>query len=84
MSFSRDNMPRPTLPPLPMTLDGDSYIIYLGEIGTKCVKILQLHRFPHNDSRSGCVEAFSDLTPDAKRAIIQQVNRRYIGKTVLT
>lgn len=73
-----------SLPPLPLLLDGDSYVIYLKEVGTRCVKILQLHRYAHNDSRNCTEENFGDLTGEAKRAVIAQVNRRYIRKTVLT
>lgn len=77
-------MSRETLPPLPMLYEGDSYIIYLKEVGTKCVKILQLHRFSNNDSRNGVEESFADLTEEAKREVIQQVSTRYKGKTILT
>lgn len=76
-------MNRDFLPPLPLLHDGDSYIIYLKEVGQKCVKILQLHRYANNDSRNCVEESFGDLAPETKQAVILQVNRRHQGKTVL-
>jgi hypothetical protein len=77
-------MSREILPPLPLFYEGDSYIIYLKRVGTKCVRILQLHRFSGNDSRNGVEEKYNDLPLEAKREVILQVRRRHIGKTVLT
>lgn len=77
-------MPRDILPPLPLFFEGDSYIIYLRAVGTKCVRILQLHRFSGNDSRNGSEEHFTDLSPAGQREVVLQVLRRYRGKTVLT
>lgn len=77
-------MSREILPPLPLFYEGDSYIIYLRAVGTKCVRILQLHRFSGNDSRNGVEEHFTDLSPEARREVVIQVLRRHKGKTVLT
>lgn len=75
---------RSFLPPLALVHDGDSFTLYLNEVGTKCVKILQIHRFPHNQNVEGVEESFRDLDIETKRAIIRQINRKYVGRTILT
>jgi hypothetical protein len=74
---------RPTLTPLPLIFDGDSFIIDMEAVGLKCVRILRIIRYPHNQNTTGVEEHFHDLTPDAKRAIIRQINRRHVGKSVI-
>jgi hypothetical protein len=74
----------PILPPLPLVHDGDSFVIYLKDVGTKCVRILQIHRFRNNQNVEGVEESFRDLDLDTKRAVIRQVNRKYGGRTVIT
>jgi hypothetical protein len=78
-------MSRPTtLRPLPLLYEGDSYLIYLKEVGTRCVKILTIHRFRHNQNTEGVEENFRDLDLDTKRAVVQQINRAHVGRTILT
>ncbi len=72
------------LPPLPLFHDGDSYLIYLVTVGDRRVRIVHIERYPHNDNRSGVEENFRDLDDVTRMAIVRQINRRHIGKTVLT
>lgn len=75
---------RPTLPDLPLLHEGDSFLITLSEIGTKCVRILRIIKYPNNVNSHGEEWSFRDLDPETKRAVIQQVNKRCIGRMVLT
>jgi hypothetical protein len=75
---------RPTLPDLPLLHDGDSFMITLSAVGEKCVKISRIVRYPNNVNSHGVEENFRDLDLETKRAVIQQVNRRCVGKTVMT
>lgn len=75
---------RPNLPDLPLLHDGDSFMITLLAVGERCVKITRIVRYPNNVNSHGVEELFKDLDIETKRAVIQQVNRRCIGKTVMT
>lgn len=75
---------RPTLPDLPLLYEDDSYIITLSEVGTKCVKILRIIRYPRNQNTQGVEENFKDLDYMTKRAVIDQINKRCVGRTVMT
>lgn len=73
------------LPPLPcLTTDGDSLIIYLVPVGTKKIRIIDIHRFRNNQNTEAVSESFSDLNLETKRLVIHQINRRHVGRTVLT
>ncbi len=73
----------PLLPPLPLLHEGDSYVIYLKSVGEKCVRIVTIHRFANNQNVEGVEEDFRDLDLETKKAVIKQINRRHVGKTVL-
>ncbi len=75
--------PRPVLPPLPLIHNDDSFIIDLEPVGVKCVRILRIIRYAHNQNTTGAEEHLSDLDPETRRAVIQQINRRHVGKTIL-
>lgn len=74
---------RPLLPDLPLIFEGDSFIITLAPSGTKCVRILRILRYPNNRNGEGIEESFRDLNPEEKAAVIQQINRRHTGKSVI-
>lgn len=75
---------RPTLPPLALLHEGDSFFLVLEAVGTKCVRICRITRYAGNQNASGSDESWSDLDLDTKRAIIRQINRRFEQKTILT
>lgn len=76
------NEPPPTLTSLPLLHECDSFYIYCLEEGEKTIRISYIERFPGNISVSPTRESFGDLDERTRRAVIQQVNRRYIGKVV--
>lgn len=75
---------RPQHPPLFLLHDGDSFLIDLADVGTLCVRILRLIRYPDNQNASGVEEKFTDLDHLTRKAVIQQINRKHKGKTVIT
>lgn len=75
---------RLTLPPLPLLHNDDSFIVDLETVGLRCVRILRILRYRHNQNTEGTEERFHDLDYDTRRAVIAQINRRHVGKTVLT
>jgi hypothetical protein len=48
------------------------------------VRLVSVVRYPDNVDGDGVHEQFRDLDPETKARVIQQINRRYQGKTVLT
>ena len=75
---------RPQLPDLPLLYEDDSYIISLANVGTKCFRILRIIRYPRNQNTRGVEENFKDLDYMTKRAVIEQINKRCVGRTVIT
>lgn len=73
MSASNDNVP--------LLHDGDAYIIYV-EVLEKTVIVKSIRRYLDNRNADPTEEDFRDLPPQAKAAVIQQINRRYQGKFV--
>lgn len=67
--------------PIPLLHAGDSYYIYC-EDDPPCIRILYIERFPGNVNVEPTREQFGDLDFRTKRAVIEQVNRRYTGKVV--
>lgn len=59
-------------------------MITLLVVGEKCVRISRIVRYPNNVNSHGVEENFRDLDLETKRAVIQQVNRRCVGKMVMT
>lgn len=77
-------MPPPNLTPLadiPLYHDGDGYLIEVAG-GERVIKITRILVFPGNENSSPKVERFGDLDSRARSAIIQQINRRHVGKMV--
>lgn len=70
------------LPDLPLVYESDAYLIELGQESERIVRILRLLVFPDNRNGEPKFENFMDLAPSARRAVIEQVNRRYPGRTV--
>ena len=72
------------LPNLPLLHDGDSFVLYLEDISPSRVRLLRVIRYPNNENCDGVEEHFRDLDYETRHAIIRQINRRHIGKTILT
>lgn len=68
--------------PLALVYDGDSFFIDVVGISPRSVKIARVIRFANNQNTEGSVERFADLTPECKRAVIAQVNRKFQGMMV--
>lgn len=69
-------------PSLPLLHNGDSYHLYLDVLSPKLVLLSRLVRYEGNQNVEGEEVAFRDLDYQAKEAVIRQINRRYVGKTV--
>lgn len=72
------------LPSLALIHDEDSFSIDLTEIGTKCVKILRIIRYPSNKNVVPTEERFFDFDSETRAAIMAQIRRRYRDKTIIT
>lgn len=68
---------------LPFIFNEDAYHIML-ELHPSHVTILDILVFPNNQNVTPTKESFRDLTPDAKRAVINHVQRRHPGRMVHT
>lgn len=71
-------------PNLPLLHNGDSFVLTLEPISLKIIHLTRIIRYPNNENGDGVEESFRDLDVETKRAIIQQINRRYVGKTIQT
>lgn len=68
---------------LPLVHDDDGYTleIYPSE---KHVLLHRIIMYPNNRNGPDVIISFRDLSLEAKRAVIAQINRRYAGKVVRT
>lgn len=82
MLLSTDRMSTSSEPILPLVHDNDSFEISIEVLSPSRVRILTIIRHENNANNTGTLISFRDLSPDTKRAVIQQVNRRYIGRSV--
>jgi hypothetical protein len=69
---------------LPLLYNGDAFVLTLQPEGQHRVRLVSVVRYPDNVDGDGVHEQFRDLDPETKARVIQQINRRYQGKTVLT
>jgi hypothetical protein len=69
---------------LPLLYNGDAFVLTLQPEGHHRVRLVSVVRYPDNVDGDGVHEQFRDLDPETKQRVIQQINRRYQGKTVLT
>jgi len=70
-------------PPLPLIFNDDSFLIEVEDAGPKTLRVLRITRFAHNQNTTGTDEHFFDLEPEVRRAMIKQINRRHVGRTIL-
>lgn len=73
------SLPEPSS--LPFLFDGDGLILHLRN-EQRHVYLLSIDVFPNNENVTPTSENFLDLTPEARRAVIAHVNRKYPGKVV--
>ena len=69
---------------LPLLHNGDAFVLTVERASERQVRLLSVVRYPDNLDSDGVHEQFRDLDPDTKAKVIQQINRRYPTKTVLT
>lgn len=67
---------------LPLLHEGDAYTITLEETSPRAVRIAKIVQYPRNENVSPILIAFADLSPDTKKAVIKQINLRFIGRVV--
>lgn len=67
---------------LPLLHEGDAYQISLEEPSPRAVKICKIVQYPRNENVDPVLIAFNDLSPDTKKAIIKQINLRFVGRMV--
>lgn len=80
MSNSSDD---PTLTEtLPLLYNDDGFTVHLTLDDPHSVRITGVVRYTGNVDGNGTHEQFRDLSPEEKRAVVAQVNRRYRGKMV--
>ena len=74
---------RDTLPGLPLLHDGDSYIIWLVDVGTKMLRIVGIHKYANNRNTEAEELTFYDLDDFGRAAVIRQILRKYKGKGII-
>jgi len=62
--------------------DGDSYIIYLTEVGTKYLRIAGIFKYPNNQNTEAVEVSFYDLDEFGRVAVIRQIRRKYKDKGI--
>jgi hypothetical protein len=62
--------------------EGDAYEISVEEVSEKMIQIVSLVRFDSNQSGEGSMVRFYDLDSQSRSAVIRQINRRFVGRTV--
>lgn len=68
-------------PCIPLIFDDDSWEIYV-EDSASALRISRLLRFANNRNVAPVELKFLDASPETRRAIIQQIQRRYPGRVV--
>lgn len=69
-------------PSIPLLHEGDSYLISVTEVSPLQVKLLGIVCHPANLNGDGVEYKFFDLPPETRAAVLKQIQRRYIGRTV--
>lgn len=67
---------------LPLLYEGDSYLLELSCEDDWSVRLHRVVRYENNQNVSGVEENFNDLDSFCKKAVITQIHRRYVGKTI--
>lgn len=67
---------------IPLLHNDDAFHVTVEVLSAALVRITKIVRYPHNRNVDGTLERFFDLDEETKRAVIKQVNRRYVGRTV--
>lgn len=65
---------------LPLLHNGDAYELTLSD--ANCVSLLRIVRYADNQNVSGTELRFFDLDPETRQAVLNQIRRRYEGKTI--
>lgn len=68
--------------PIPLLHEGDSYQIYVSPFSDKMVLLSRILRYESNQNVEGVDIKFTDLDPTTRFAVIRQINRRFVGKTI--
>lgn len=69
-------------PSLPLLHNGDSYHLYLEVLSPKLILLSRLVRYEGNQNVEGVEVSFRDLDHQAREAVVRQINRRYVGRTI--
>ena len=75
------NSPNGTPASVPFLYDGDGYAIHV-RVADRHIYIDSVDVYPNNLNVDPTNESFMDLTPLARRAVIDHLNRKYPGKTI--
>lgn len=67
------------LPPLPLLHNDDSFILRLEE---PPLRLVSIERYSSNRNVEGEAVLFFQLDEESRRAVLQQIHRRYPGKVV--
>lgn len=70
-----------SLPDLPLLHDGDGYVLSLSEHGRDLL-LLTLLRYENNENSDPLSLKFFDLDERGRAAVLQQIQRRYPGRSV--
>lgn len=70
------------LPPLPLVISPDGYVLMLVRTGPRTVRLVSILRYPNNTNGNGELWKFLDLAPEQRRLVIAQIQRRYEGNSV--
>jgi hypothetical protein len=68
--------------PISLLHEGDAYTITVKETSPRAVLVTRIIQYPRNENVNPVLISFSDLPPDTKKAVIKQINRRFVGRMV--
>lgn len=70
-----------TLPPIPLSTNGDTYFLDVTLIAAG-VHLDRVLKFAGNQNSQPTLEKFAELPQSVRAAIVQQINQKYRGKQV--
>ena len=71
-----------SLPNLPLLHDGDSFLLLLADEG-RSIRLTAIQRFENNINSEPMEVKFFSLDETTRHAVLQQIRRRYPGRTIL-
>lgn len=67
---------------IPLTFDGDGYVLDVEVLDSNRVKLLTILRYPNNQTTEPVHERIQDLPQTTRAEIVRQINRKLPGRRV--